>query len=421
MKANRPPPLRFLSWSAPLATLTFPHAPAPKPIMEWIQSLTWLDVALPVILLAVGAAGGWFTERVLLRGLFRRAAEATSWSGDNLLVRALRGVPFFWGGAVGAYFATLAVSDAPRLVDVLNDAVRVAIVWSLVIVSARLIGGSIKNYAERTGSLLPATSILPNLTQLAVYALGVLLVLRQVGVHITPVLTALGVGSLAVALALQSTLANVFAGLYLIASRTIRPGHYVRIAESGEEGYVTDISWRATTVRTIEDNAVVVPNEKLASGIVTDFYLPQETMQVRVSVGVDYDSDPDHVERVTLAVARDVVREVSGEHATAGAGRAPNATPADMPEPELFFRHFGEFSLNLIVFLRVREYFDQYRVRHLFMKRLIARYREEGIRIPFPIREFEMELSDETERGPGRLARPDPQESPTESDAVSLR
>lgn len=385
--------------------------------MEWLESLTWMEVALPVFLLAAGVLGGWFTERVLLRGLFRRAAEATAWSGDNLLVRALRGVPLFWGAALGAYFATIAVSDAPQLVEVLNNAVRVALIWSLVIVSARLVGGSMTNYAERRESLLPATSILPNLTQLAVYVLGVLLVLRQIGVAITPVLTALGVGSLAVALALQSTLANVFAGLYLIASRTIRPGHYVKIAESGEEGYVTDISWRATTVRTIEDNAVVVPNEKLASGIVTDYYLPQEPMQVRVAVGVDYDSDPEHVERVTLEVAREVVREVSGEHAAAKDGS--NATPAEMPEPTLFFRNFGEFSLNLIVFLRVREYFDQYRVRHLFMKRLIARYDEEGIRIPFPIREFEMELSDETGRGPGRLARPDAQESPMESSAVS--
>jgi small-conductance mechanosensitive channel len=387
--------------------------------MEWLQSLTWLDVALPVLLLSAGTFAGWFAERVLLRGLFRRAAEATSWSGDNLLVRALRGVALFWGGAVGAYFATLAVSDAPQLTRVLNDAMRVALVWSLVIVSARLVGGSMTSYADRDASLLPATSILPNLAQLAVYVLGVLLVLRQIGVAITPVLTALGVGSLAVALALQSTLTNVFAGLYLIASRTIRPGHYVRLAESEKEGYVTDISWRATTVRTIEDNAVVVPNEKLASGIVTDFYLPQETMQVRVAVGVDYQSDPDHVEEVTLEVAREVVREVSGEHAEASGGS--HATPADMPEPKLFFRNFGEFSLNLIVFLRVREFFDQYRLRHLFMKRLIARYDEEGIRIPFPIREFGMELSDETDRGPGRLARPDAQESPAESDAVSFR
>ena len=371
--------------------------------MEWPDSLTLMDIALPAFLLVAGVLGGLFVERVILRGL-KKAATVTRWEGDNLLVRALKGIPLFWGAAVGIYLATLAVSEAPELTDLLNDAGRVAIVWSLVIVTARLVGGSMTTYAKRDESLLPATSILPGLAKLAVYAVGVLIVLRQIGVAIAPVLGALGVGGLAVALALQDTLSNIFAGLYLIASRTIRPGHYVQL-ESGEEGYITDISWRSATVRTIHDNAIVVPNQKLASSIVTDFYLPQETMQIRVAVGVDYASDPDHVERVTLEVARAVMAESSGD--------------GELPEPKLFFHAFGEFSLNLIVFLRVREFFDQYRVRHLFMKRLIARYKEEGIRIPFPIREFELELSDETERGPGRLSPPDALESPAESDAVS--
>ncbi|PSQ82095.1 MAG: hypothetical protein BRD46_00455 [Bacteroidetes bacterium QS_8_68_15] len=157
----------------------------------------------------------------------------------------------------------------------------------------------------------------------------------------------------------------------------------------------------------------------------TDFYLPQETMQVRVSVGVDYENDPEHVEDVTLDVARAVMREMGETEAAIAPGRydrpgARNATPAaDLPDPQLFFHTFGEFSLNLIVFLRVDEFFDQYRLRHLFMKRLIARYDEEGIRIPFPIREFEMELSDETDRGSGRLARSKFEDAPTDSDALS--
>jgi len=404
------------------STTSPPRTPAPN--VDWLQSLTVLDVAVPLLLLVAGIAGGWFVERVLLRGLLSRLADVTRWRGDNLLVRSLRGIPLFWGAAVGTYLATLAVSDAPQLVDVLNDGGRVALVWSLVIICARLVGGSMTTYAERAASLLPATSILPGLARLAVYVVGVLIVLRQIGVAIAPVLGALGVGGLAVALALQNTLSNIFAGLYLIASRTIRPGHYVRL-DSGEEGYITDISWRSATVRTIEDNAVVVPNEKLASSIVTDFYLPQETMQVRVSVGVDYDSDPEHVEDVTLDVAREVMREMTETETAVAPGRydrpgssAPAAT--DLPEPKLFFHTFGEFSLNLIVFLRVDEFFDQYRLRHLFMKRLIARYEEEDIRIPFPIREFEMELSDNTDRGPGRLARPEfEEEAPTDSDALS--
>ena len=114
--------------------------------------------------------------------------------------------------------------------------------------------------------------------------------LNGLGLSITPMLTALGVGGLAVALALQDTLANLFAGVYITIAGQIRVGDYLRL-DSGQEGYVADIGWRSTRIRMLPNNLVLVPNAKLSQAIVTNYYLPDRELAVLVEVGVDYGSD----------------------------------------------------------------------------------------------------------------------------------
>ena len=126
--------------------------------------------------------------------------------------------------------------------------------------------------------------------------------MNELGVSITPILTALGVGGLAVALALQDTLSNFFAGFYIMMAGQIRVGDYVKL-DSGEEGYVVDISWRSLTIRTLPNNIVVVPNSKVAQANVTNYSLPEKRMSLLIKVGVSYDSEPDQIERILVEEA----------------------------------------------------------------------------------------------------------------------
>lgn len=332
---------------------------------------------LPIGLVAGGLLLGLLIERVLLRWL-RRLAERTRWPGDEIIITALKGIPIFWGAAAGLFIATTLVVMDEAVRRYFNTAMEVAILWSVVIILARVAAGFTASYASRHSSFLPSTSIIANLVRLFVYVGGIMAVLYELNVAILPLLAPLGLGGLAIALALQDTLSNVFAGLYLIAARQIRPGDYLRL-ESGEEGYVTDINWRTTSVRTILHNLIIVPNSKLASSIVTNYHLPSRAMQIVLNVGVAYGSDLDRVEAVTIEEAEAVIRETTGK---------PPATP-----PLMRLHTFGEFSLNFIVLLNVPEFYDQYLVRHRLIKRLLRRYAQEGITIPFPIREFEMQVS----------------------------
>ncbi|KPK71691.1 hypothetical protein AMJ87_06975, partial [candidate division WOR_3 bacterium SM23_60] len=214
---------------------------------------------------------------------------------------------------------------------------------------------------------LPSASLFINLTRIVVFAIGILIILQSLGISITPLVTALGIGGLAVALALQPTLSNLFAGIQIIISKQLEPGDYVEL-DSGEKGYVTDISWRNTTIRELPNNLIVIPNAKLADSIVKNFNRPQKEMSVLVDVG----SDLEKVEQVTLDVAKKVVQELQE-------GKSEY-------EPFLLYKQFADFSINFTVIFRVHEYVNKFKARHEFIKRLHKRYKQEGIEIPFPIR-----------------------------------
>jgi len=196
-------------------------------------------------------------------------------------------------------------------------------------------------------------------------------ILNGLGLSITPMLTALGVGGLAVALALQEPLSNFFAGFFISLAGQIRVGDYITL-DSGQSGYVVDFSWRSTRIRMLANNLIVVPNHRLAQAIVVNHHLPAEDLAVLVEVGVDYASDLTHVERVVVDVGRTVMRDVEGG--------VPDF------EPFVRFHTFGESSVDFTVILRAGEFTGQYLVKHEFVKRLHARFRAEGIVIPFPIR-----------------------------------
>jgi small-conductance mechanosensitive channel len=203
--------------------------------------------------------------------------------------------------------------------------------------------------------------------------LGITILLDNLGVSLKAVWTTLGVGSIAVALALQDTLSNFFAGVYLRLDRPVKLGDYIKL-ESSEEGRVEHVGWRSTRIKTIPNNVVVIPNSKLASAIVTNYSMPEEQMSLLLPVSVSYDDDPERVEAILLEEAKAAARDVQGLLAD--------------PAPYVrFMPGFGDSSLNFTLFCRVATYVDQYLVQHELRKRILARFRAEGIAMPFPQRD----------------------------------
>lgn len=313
---------------------------------------------------------GWLFRRFALARL-AQLVHRTPTDLDELLLEAVRPHVPVWFLLLGLVIGSRYVEpDAARLaiVDKVSGA---ALVLSLTLVVSSFLGRLVARRAANWPDALPSTTLVQNAVRLVVVGLGVLVVLSDLGIAITPLLTALGVGSLAVALALQPTLSNLFAGFYISLARQIRVGDYVEL-ETGQQGYVVDIGWRSTQIRELPNNVIVVPNARIAEIIVKNYALPVTEQSALVQVGVSYASDLQEVERVTIEVAREVQRTV--------AGAQPDF------EPFIRFHTFGNSSVDFSVILRVKEFTDRYLVSHEFVKRLHARYAAEGIEIPFPQR-----------------------------------
>lgn len=325
------------------------------------------SAAQAAVMLAAGLLAGLVLDKVVLRRL-EVITQRTPWEGDEIVVESLRGLLLYSALLTGLYAAAAQFPLTAGLQRLTDNMFLVTIILIATLFFMRLAAGFVTHYAKK--AVLPSISIFSNLAKVIVFSIGALIILQSLGISITPVLTALGVGGLAVALALQDTLSNIFSGLHIIATRQVRQGDYIQLA-SGEEGYVTDITWRNTTIRTLPNNMVIIPNTKLASAIVTNCYLPDRELAVLVQVRTGYGSDLEQVERVTVEVARELMREAQG--GVAGF------------EPFIRYHTFADFSVNFTVILRGQEYVDQHLLKHEFIKRLHRRYAAEKIEIPVPM------------------------------------
>lgn len=212
--------------------------------------------------------------------------------------------------------------------------------------------------------------------RLTVVAIAVLMILDGFDVSITPLLASLGIAGLAVALAFQDTLANFFAGVYIVADRPVQTGDYV-VLEPGSEGYVERIGWRSTRIRTLGNNTIVVPNSKLAQSTIKNYSFPSKETALAMDCSVAYGSDLGRVEKVTVEVAKKVLSKTEGGMKNF--------------EPFIRYTSFGESGINFSAILRVDEFADKSLVAHEFVKALHERYLKEGIEIPYPKRHVYLE------------------------------
>lgn len=321
---------------------------------------------LSLLLIAIAYLVGTVARRIVATQV-SRLVRRTSIRWDDAVSEAIaRRIPF-WSLLVGVYLAAGMWTLTPNAATTLDRGLYVVATVSLTFLVSEILISLVRSHSPAIEAALPTTTLTENLIRIVVVTLGLLVVLNGLGLSITPILTALGVGGLAVALALQDTLANLFAGFYLTVAKHIRMGNYIRLS-SGEEGYLVDIDWRASRLRQLSNNTVLVPNAKFSQSIVTNYHLPDLELAVIIEASVDYASDLERVERIATDVAKDVMQTV------------PGGVPGF--EPFVRYHTFGDPGIGFSVMLRAQEFVDQHLIKHEFVKRLHRRFAEEGIAIP---------------------------------------
>lgn len=335
------------------------------------------QLIVPLVLLAVTVAAGLIVRSLLFRAV-RAWAAGTEGNLGDIIIESLPIV--LWSLILGLHLATQN-SEIPR-VYLRYIPKTLAVLWivSLTVATSRLAGRVVGFYGGRVTGAQSATSITRRLAQLAVVAFGLAWLLHLFDLNLTPILTTLGVGGLAVALALQDTLSNLFAGFYVSISGLVHIGDYIKL-NTGEEGFITDINWRCTMMRGTSNNLVIVPNNKLGQAIYTNYNLPDRRIGMAVSIHVGYDSNVDRVQEILLQEVTAAIPEVK-------------SLVADPAPYVLFNPGPGESALVFQVNFTVDDFGQQGAVQSELRKRIFKRLKAEGITMPYPTRRILLEQKD---------------------------
>lgn len=323
-----------------------------------------------IFFIVLGLLAGLIVEKVLL-GTIRKVLNRTPLALNQQMTGMLQGLILWLFGLWGVYMATYTL---PTVNEGWMILMRKGLLILGMLVVLRLVARSatllVRFYLSHSKGFetFPNTSIFENLIRIGIFVVGFLMVLQTVGVSVVPILTALGVGGLAVSLALQDTLANLFAGLQMILASQIKVGDYVQL-NGNFEGFIDDIGWRNTIIRQRSNNRVIVPNHTMASSILTNYTSPMPEMSVPIEVRLDYQNDLERVEALAIAVAKEVQ------------SRIEKALPHF--EPYIRYQRFEENGILFTVFLRVCHPDDQFLLRHEMMKALHARFHQEGIQVGY--------------------------------------
>ena len=341
--------------------------------MTWFHSLH--PYARGLIEIAALWAAGWLIYKLTVP-LLRRLAKFTPIDWDDLVIDALAPYIPVWFALAGIPIAARHALLPEAWIATADRSAMFLLYLTLSLALASVVARFVAYRAGPITSKLPATTLTQNAIRIGIVMLGAVAGLGSIGIAVAPMLTALGVGSLAVALALQPTLTNLIAGFLITFAKQVRLGDVIEL-EQGQLGVVEDISWRTLTIREPAGNLITIPNARMAELIVRNFALPSPDCVVIIPVGVAYGSDLARVERVLIESAR-VVR---------------NAQPIAVQEFEPLVRvmSFADSSVNLIVIMRAVGALERIALQSAALMAIHARFAAEGIEIPFPQRVVHMQ------------------------------
>lgn len=336
--------------------------------MDWFHSLP--PYLRGLIEIAALWLAGWLLYQLAVP-LLRRLAKVTPIDWDDVIIDGIAPYVPVWFALVGV---PIAARHSLLPADWVSRADRLAVFLAYLTVAlaaASILSRFIALRAGPISSKLPGTTLTDYAIRFSIITLGVVMGLSSIGIAVAPMLTALGVGSLAVALALQPTLTNLVAGFLITFARQIRIGDVVEL-EQGQLGTVEDISWRTVTIREPAHNLITIPNARMAELIVRNYSQPDPECAVILPIGVAYGSDLDQVERVLVEAATDV--RDSSDIAVRGF------------DPIVRYMSFADSSVNLILILRAVSALERVALQSQMLKAVHTRFAAEGIEIPFPQR-----------------------------------
>lgn len=326
---------------------------------------------LPIVVILLCLVLGILIRKYLF-AILKKFTSKTETKIDDIIFNVVKKPFLLWFAILGLEISSKTLALDAKIENIIDTTLIIIWIISLVMVLGRLTIEILQLYYEKRNSSFRTTSIIQNIIKIFFFLFGLMFILNALGYSITPIITALGIGGLAVALALQDTLNNLFSGFYITLSQQVRVGDYIQL-ENGSEGWVKDIGWRNATLLLLTNNYIIIPNAKLAQNIITNYTLPDARSHIRMTYGVDYASDIHHVEKVILEAVTELLPNIPG-------------AMTDPPPVVLFNPGPGDFALIFTLSVPVNKYADRNPIISEINKAVFLKFRKENINIPFPVR-----------------------------------
>lgn len=343
---------------------------------EAIGTYTGVDIASYVIAIVILIVFFVIAQIVnfLFNKVFTMATSRTKTDVDDKVVKILN-MPIFYSVVLFGvyqsltYIAVLAQfsGDFSRIIGS-----AVIIIWTYAIsnLASLLITELGFKFAQKTKSSLDdeLMPLFKKLSRVVIYFAGIMMLLQTWNLDITPLLASAGIAGFVIAFAAQDTISHLFGGVSIYFDKPFKVGDRIQL-ESGEIGDVLEIGIRSTRIKTFDETVVIMPNNKIASSKIINYNQPGLKIKSNVSVGVSYDSDIDKVKSLLLEIADNIEGILK------------------KPEPAVYFTELGDFALKFLVVNWVDSPKQQFAVKTKFNEAVIKRFRQEGIKIPYPARD----------------------------------
>lgn len=330
--------------------------------MEWLNDYLFLSYAILGLILGIAF------QKIFINRL-RKLAQKTKWEGDDIIINSLKGWIIVWFALAGIYISLKTLEIQKEAFIIINKIFFITLIFSITFVAAS-ISAKFVGLFNKKKQILPASSILETITFIFVLIIGILIIFNHLGISISPLIASLGIGGLAVALALQDTLTNLFSGFYILISKKIRPGDFIEF-ENNIKGFVEDITLRYTTLRDLEENLIIIPNSKLSQSIVKNYHLPYDDYFIIIPIGISYKSDLEFVEKITIETVKNLLAEYYQTD--------------NISTPILRYHTFNNFSIDFNLIVKIKNVKDQGILKHLIIKEIKKAYEKYNIEIPYPI------------------------------------
>jgi len=307
----------------------------------------------------------------------KHVTSKTSTTLDDIIVKAVQR-PIFIGILLGGIFIAIPYIG-PLFVFAAEITLGFGVLYTLfgLWFAIRIVNAGIEWYSTEMAHKTKTDKddqFLPIIKKVVMGVFGVIaliMILGIFGIEITALIAAMGLGGLAIALALQPTLTNFFSGTQLVVDQPVRIGDFIEL-DSGEKGTITDIGWRSTKLKIFGDNVLIIPNSLMAEAKIINYNYPAKPFMFTLDCGVGYNEDLEKVEKVTIETAKASMKNLG--------------TGLEEFEPFIRYKEFGDSNINFSIYFHVKKYGDKFLLRHEFIKDLKKRFDKEGIEISWPIR-----------------------------------